>query len=70
MTRTAAVLAVSLCVWTASAVAQGKEGDTAKKTADGFGSLLQGIGQELGKVGGSAKKDAKKETKKPKDESK
>jgi hypothetical protein len=33
----------------------------AKKTADGFGNLLKGMGQELQKIGGEDKKDAKKE---------
>ena len=59
------MLAAILCVWTAPAVAQSKEGDAAKKTGDGFGSLLKGMGQEVGKAGSSAKKDAKKDAKKP-----
>ena len=70
MTKGTAVLAAILCVWTAPAAAQSKEGDAAKKTGDGFGSLLKGMGQELGKAGSSAKKDARKDAKKTKDEAK
>ena len=65
MTRTAAVLATILCVWTAPAAAQDKGSDPAKKTGDGLGSLLKGMGQEIGKAGSSAQKDAKKDAKKP-----
>ena len=36
----------------------------AKKTSDGFGNLLKGMGQEIKKIGDEAKKDEKTDQKK------
>ncbi|HVQ60763.1 MAG TPA: hypothetical protein VMS53_01630 [Burkholderiales bacterium] len=36
----------------------------AKKTSDGFGNLLKGMGQEIRKIGDEAKKDEKTDQKK------
>ena len=60
MKTIATALVVLLALGIAPAVAQNKTEDSAKKTSDGVGGLLQGIGQEIGKVGGSASKDGKK----------
>ena len=60
MIRTAAVVAIALSLGAATAAAQN---DSGKKTSDGFGNLLKGMGQEINKASGSstaAKKDAKK----------
>ena len=58
------VIALSLVAFAATA-----QNDSGKKTADGFGSLLQGMGQELNKAGGSsAKKDTKKTAAKKKEQ--
>ena len=58
--KTIATALVVLSLGIAPAVAQNKTEDSAKKTGDGVGGLLQGMGQELGKIGGSASKDTKK----------
>jgi hypothetical protein len=64
MLRTATTLATVLLLGIAPAAAQN---DSFKKTEKGFGELLRGMGQELKKLGGGTKKDAKKEeTKKAK----
>jgi hypothetical protein len=66
MIRIATISAIALSLAAGAATAQN---DSGKKTADGFGSLLQGMGQELNKVGGgSAKKDTKKTAAKKKEQ--
>jgi hypothetical protein len=53
-----AILIAALC---GAAYAAGDKADsTAKKTSDGFGNLLKGMGQEVKKAGGG---DAKKSDK-------
>lgn len=55
------VIAIVFSLAAATAAAQN---DSGKKTSDGFGNLLKGMGQEINKAGGSSKKDAKKDAKK------
>jgi hypothetical protein len=60
MIRTAGALAIVLSLAATTAVAQN---DSGKKSSDGFGNLLKGMGQEINKAGGSStapKNDAKK----------
>jgi hypothetical protein len=60
MIRTAVVIAIVFSLAAATAAAQN---DSGKKTSDGFGNLLKGMGQEINKAGGSStapKKEAKK----------
>jgi len=66
MIRIAKVSVVALSLAAGAVTAQN---DSGKKTADGFGNLLQGMGQELNKAGGSsAKKDTKKTSAKKKEQ--
>lgn len=69
MRRAACIFAIVCGFGVASALADNDSNldDAAKKTGQGFGNLLKGMGQELKKVGGSLtgseKKDDKKENK-------
>ena len=59
-----ALTVVVLAAWCGIGVAQDKSGvneGNAKKAGSGFGGLLQGMGQEIGKV---TNKDGKKASKK------
>jgi hypothetical protein len=72
MMRVACIFAVVCSVGVGPVLADSDTSldDAAKKTGQGFGNLLKGMGQELKKVGGSLtssensdKKDSKKEEK-------
>ena len=63
-----AIIIASLWVFTAAGIAYAADDSvdkSAKKTGDGFGNLLKGMGQEVKKtgVGKDAKKDGKKAAK-------
>ena len=66
MKTIATALVVLLALGIAPAVAQNKTEDSAKKTSDGVGGLLQGMGQEINKLGGTLTSDSKKDGKKAK----
>jgi hypothetical protein len=72
MMRVACIFAIVCSVGTGPVLADGDTSldDAAKKTGQGFGNLLKGMGQELQKAGGSLtsseksdKKDDEKENK-------
>jgi hypothetical protein len=61
MTRIA--LTVALFLGCSFALA---ESDAVKKTTDGVGNLLQGMGQEINKLGGTLTNESRKDSKKAK----
>jgi hypothetical protein len=62
------IIASLLAFATITYAADDKVDKSAKKTGDGFGNLLKGMGQEVKKVGGG--KDDKKAAKAGKDDKK